>query len=171
MNNISNYNKISDYIPILAAILFVDMTGIYLAYTGWIKSKFLVKWYQKYRLSAVIADVLVIFLGIIITRFLYTYFFASFNIFLFILLALAIQITHDICFYLFVKWIPLGSNHMLDLFKEYTQDSGISALWGDSIMMASSCLLASFYSGFSLNANIINLILTLYFLPYILYMR
>lgn len=169
--NITNFNKISDYIPILAAVLFVDMTGIYMCYTGWIKSKFLTKWYQKYGLSAVIADVLVIFLGIVITRYVYTYFFKSYNLLIFVLIALVIQVIHDMSFYLFVKWIPLGTNSMLDLFKEYTKDSSVSALWGDSIMLVCSILIATFYSGFSLNTNIINLVFTLYFLPYILYMR
>ena len=77
----------------------------------------LVEWYKKYNLSAVIADVLIIVIGIIIARFVYPYVFGeSFSLIKFIGLAVLIQITHDILFYYMFKLVPRGKNMMLDTF-------------------------------------------------------
>jgi len=166
--NISNFSNIGDYLPILNGILFVELFMIYLSLSNRVKSKFLQKWYKKYGLSAVIADVLVIFLGIVIVRFLYPFIFKEFNIVLFVLLGLAVQITHDILFYLFFTSIPRGVNTMLDLFKDYAKEVSTGAIIGDSQLMVCSILSASFFANYSTNANIISLVFNLYFLPYIL---
>ena len=69
--DISNFSNVNDYLPILIGVLIVDMIGIILSFTGIIKSEYLKLWYIKYGTNAVIADVLIIVIGIIITRFLY----------------------------------------------------------------------------------------------------
>jgi hypothetical protein len=133
-----------------------------------INSKNLKYWYRHYGLSAVMADVLIVMIGIAITRFFYHFFFSSFNIIFFILLALVIQILHDICFYLFFSSVPRSFNNMLNVFKDYAKEMGGSAIIGDSMIIIFSCLFASMSAASSLNMNIIYLILTLYFIPYIL---
>jgi hypothetical protein len=55
--NISDFNNVNDYLPILNAVLITDMVVILLLIFGFIKSKVLVEWYKKYNLSAVIADI------------------------------------------------------------------------------------------------------------------
>jgi len=166
--DISKFSNTSDYLPILISVLIVDITGIILSFKGIIKSQYLRKWYINYGLNAVIADVLVIVLGIIIARFLYSYIFSKFNIVYFTLLALLIQIIHDILFYIIFSLIPKDTNHMLDFFKKYAQEVKGSAIVGDSIMMITACILSSITASFSLNSNIIILILLIYLLPYIL---
>ena len=75
MENISNFNKVSDYLPILNGCLIVDLFFMILLYNNIIiKSKYLEKWYTKYQLSAVMADVLIIFIGILLTRYFYSTF-------------------------------------------------------------------------------------------------
>ena len=129
------------------------------------------QWYKTYRFAAVLADVMIVFLVIVVARFVYPWFFSSFHVVSFLLLAVVIQVLHDVCFSLFVKVIPTGWNHMLDFFKDYIQEAGVMEIFSDSVMMICSCLLASYYAGFSFNVNIVNLLCTLYFVPYVLYMR
>ena len=54
--NISDFNNVNDYLPILNAVLITDMVVILLLIFGFIKSKVLVEWYKKYNLSAVIEE-------------------------------------------------------------------------------------------------------------------
>ena len=167
--DISNFSKVSDYLPILTSIIFVDTCIMFLNLKNIaFKSKYLSYWYRHFGILAVMADVLIIMIGFIIARFLYPFVFSKFNIIYFILLLLIIQLLHDISFYAFFSMVPRGFNKMLDVFKDYAKELSTNALIGDSILMAFSALLASLTAGSSLNMNIIYLILTLYFLPYTL---
>jgi hypothetical protein len=167
--NISNFNNVNDYLPIFNAVLITDMVVILLLIFGFIKSKVLVEWYKKYNLSAVIADILIIFIGIIITRYIYSKIFSEFSIIKFTILAVLVQITHDILFYIFFKNIPRGTNMMLDTFKDYADEVGFKAILADSGMMIMASLLSSYLTGQSLNTNSILLIVLVYILPYIVY--
>ena len=143
---------------------------VFRACFGAIKSKVLVEWYRKYNLSAVIADVLIIVIGIIMTRFAYPYVFGEkFSLIKFIGLAVAIQIVHDMLFYYMFKLVPRGSNMMLDTFKDYANEVGFKAVLSDSLMMILACLLSSYFVSLNLNTNIIILILSMYILPYAIY--
>ena len=167
--DISNFSNIGDYLPILNAVLFVDVSGIYLSLNNVIKSKYLRLWYEKFGLLAVLADVLIIVLGIIATRFIYSFFFKSFSIIKFTLIAWILQMIHDILFYVyFSRIVPKGSNTMFDIFKEYAKEVGSSAIFGDSIMIISACFIASGLANYSANLNIILLMFTLYLMSYIL---
>jgi len=168
VNNISNFNKISDYLPILNGCINADLIIIFLLYHGIFNSFYLKQWYKKYQLSAVIADVLILVIGIILARYFYKYFFDAFNIWKFTGLAVSIQIIHDILFYLFFKSVPTGYNAMLDFFKDYAKEVGGGAILGDSFMMIIACLLSSHFAIYSLNTNIIVLVLSCYFIPYMI---
>jgi len=167
--NISDFNNVNDYLPILNAVLITDIVVILLLIFGFIKSKVLVEWYKKYNLSAVIADILIIFIGIIITRYIYPKLFGEFSIIKFTILAVLVQIIHDILFYLLFKNIPRGTNMMLDTFKDYANEVGFNAILADSGMMIMASLLSSYLTGQSLNTNSILLIVLVYILPYIVY--
>lgn len=170
-NDISKFNNVSDYLPILNGILFVEIVIIFFTLRRVLPSKTLAFWYQKFQLSAVLSDVSIVFLVIILTRFLYPFFFSHFSLILFILLALFLQITHDILFYKFFTWVPRGINAMLDVFKDYATEIRQKAIIGDSMIMIFSSLLASHFATYSFNTNIINLIFTLYFIPYVLFIK
>lgn len=166
--NISNFNNINDYLPILNGCINADLIIIFFVFHNVFKSFYLKKWYQKYQLSAVLADVLILVIGIILARFFYKYLFDSFNIWKFTALAVCIQIIHDFLFYLLFKNLPLGYNKMLDFFKKYAEEVGIKALIGDSFMMILACLLTSHFATYNLNINIIIIIISIYFLPYMI---
>ena len=167
--NIVDFNNINDYLPLFNAVLITDLFVIFLLNTRVIKSQVLRQWYSQYNLSAVIADVLIILIGLIITRAIYYYVFDSFSIVKFVILAVIVQITHDILFYVFFSNIPRGVNKMIDTFKDYALEVSYKAILADSGMMIMSCLIASYLVNKNTNTNIIVLISFLYLLPYLLY--
>jgi hypothetical protein len=167
--DISKFNNIGDYLPILSAILIVDIITIVLSYANIIQSKFLRLWYQKFFLSAVLADVLVLFIVVIFARAIYYYIFEKFSIINFILVMLAIQITHDILFYILISIIPRGANKMIDVFQDYAREISYGAIIGDSLMIIAIGLIASYLANFEANINIIILVIFLYLLQFILY--
>jgi hypothetical protein len=167
--NIADFNQIHDYLPLLNAVLITDLFVILLSNMGVIQSKVLRQWYAQYNLSAVMADVLIIVLVLILTRFLYYYVFDKFSILKFIGLAVLLQVIHDVSFYFLFSNIPRGVNKMMDTFKDYAKEVSYKAILSDSGMMVMSCLLASYLVNQSTNTNIIVLISFLYALPYLLY--
>ena len=167
--NIADFRNVNDYLPLFNAVLITDLSVIALLNTKVISSDVLRRWYSKYNLSAVIADVLIILLVLIITRFLYYSIFADFSIVNFILLAIALQVTHDMLFYAFFSSVPRGVNQMLDTFKDYANEMSFRAVLADSGMMIMSCLIAYLLVNQTVNTNIIVLISSMYLLPYLLY--
>ena len=167
--DISHFNNTKDYLPIITAILIVDIIGIVLSFANIIPSKLLKQWYQTYLLSAVIADVIIILIGFIIARAIYPYLFDSFTILNFIIVLLIVQIIHDILFYLLILAIPRGTNKMIDMFKEFADEVSYYAIIGDSLMMIASVLIAGFLANFDANTNIIILVFNVYILQYALY--
>ena len=168
-SNIANFNNTRDYLPLLNGVLFTDLFVIFLLNAKVIDSRVLIKWYEDYNLSAVVADILIIFIGLIIVRALYYRIFSNFSIFKFIALALVVQFTHDMLFYAFFKSVPRGMNRMLDTFKDYANEVSYKAILSDSGMIIMSCLIGSYLVNKSTNTNIIVLISSLYLLPYLLY--
>ncbi len=166
--DISNFNNISDYLPILSGTLIAEVIIIIMAFTFFKGSK-LRNWYNNFGLSAVVLDVLILVIGFIITRFLYYKIFNEFNIVKFILLALVVQIIHDISlYYLLIKPLPVGSNKIFDLLKEYGNEVGGGAIIGDSFMFIISILFASLLAGSNSNINIIIIIISVYLIPYLI---
>lgn len=162
-------NDIKNYLPLLNAVLITDLIGLILLNTGIMKIKTLKEWYDKYNLAAVISDVLIIMLVLIITNKIYYYIFKDFSIIKFIIIALIIQIIHDILFYFLITIIPKGKNKMIDTFKKYANEISYSAIIGDSIMIITACLLCYYLINMDTNTNIIILIISMYIMPYLLY--
>jgi hypothetical protein len=168
----SNFLNNNELLPIINANLWVDLVIIFIALSGIIfTGKTLKLWYKKYRLSAIIADMFSIILGLILLRYIIYRLNIKVNLFTFILLGLGLQIIHDILFYLFFKNIPKGQNHMLDFFKGYAKDLGVSAIMGDSILVIWAIILSALLNTKSKNYNIITLIIGIYLVPYIIYMK
>lgn len=167
--NISNFGNTSDYLPLFNGVLITDLLVILFMHLGLIPSLVLKEWYAKYNLSAVITDVLIIFIGLIIARAIYYYFFDTFSILRFTFLAVIIQVIHDYLFYLFFSAVPRGFNHMLDTFKDYANEVSYKAIIADSMMMISSSLIGSYLAGTTLNTNLIILVVSAYLVPYFIY--
>jgi hypothetical protein len=166
--DISRFSNIPDYLPILNAALIVDLIGVFGTFKGFINSKMLKLWYKKYHIMALIADVLSLVIGLVLARYFYYSVFSTFHLLSFAGLAVAIQIFHDILFYMIFKNIPIGHNAMLDFFKEYAKEVGHMAVVSDSIMIIATCIIASIAASFSTDANIAILIFLCYLVPYFL---
>ena len=150
-----------DFLSIASAVVWVDFFTILLSkYVNLGTSLNL--WYQEFGIVAVISDCLVIVLGIMIAQL----FFPKYNL---LLAAIVIQVIHDILFYLLViSPIPIGTNKMIDLFKSYASENSYKIIIADSIMMASTVLIAQ-----QLHGKFVPFIglLGVYALTYIIYTK
>ena len=172
MKPIHVFSNTKDYLPILNGAIAAELVILsILYYTPYFESKYLKEWYETYQLSAVIADVLILIIGLIIARFIFSYFKLSWNIYKFIGVVLGVQIIHDFLFYLFFTNIPRGKNKMLDLFKNYAEETDYRAILGDSFMILLTVLFSLYFANISLNENIIYLIVNIYFIPYLIHTR
>ena len=168
--DISHFDRISDYLPILNAAILTDLFGILLLLTKKIESKYLREWYKKYTLSAVIMDVLILVIGAILSRLAYPFFFSSSRFSLVGLagLAVAIQVTHDILFSIGFNMVPRGKSGIADLFQDYGKEIGVWILVADAIMMIATIVFGSLFASLSFHTNIILLIGLVYLIPYLL---
>lgn len=168
LTNISNSNNLADYVPIFAAAILVDMLVSTISCV-YFKTENLKIWYKKFNLGAVLADVLIIAIGILIARYLYSLIFNEWNLWKFILLALAVQITHDILFYFLFSAIPRGASGIIDVFKDYAGEYGVFAILADSILITGTILLASYLASLDMGTNLFILICAIYLVPYFVY--
>ena len=166
--DISISSNLSNIVPILTSSVIVDLLVMFIT-LNFAKSIFLKKWYKTYNLSAVLADVLSVVIGIMIARYIYSYFFNEWSLWKFLLIVLAVQITHDILFYIIFSLIPRGSSEIMDLFKDYAKELGGFAIFGDSLIMISTVLIASLLSSLNMNMNLFILAWAVYLIPYFVY--
>ena len=168
----SNFMNDSELLPIVTANLWVDLAIIFIAMSGLIYTgKTLKLWYKKYRLSAIIADMFSIILGMILLRYIVYRLNIKVNLFTFILLGIGLCIIHDILFYLLFKSIPRDSNHMLDFLKIIRKDLGSTAIIGDVILVINVIILSALLNTKSKKTNVITLFIGIYLIPYIIYMK
>ena len=164
-----------EYVPILTANIFADLLIIWITFSkvlGGGKSwQILTKWYKKYRLSAMMADILIGVIYLLIARQVVDYMNMDISLFGFGVLAVIIQIVCDMFFYLVFTIIPKNHNDMLDLFKEWAAYAKLDALWGDSILVLVGVVLSSYLNTLSFDTNIFILIFSMYVIPYIIYMK
>jgi len=173
LGNISKFTEAWDTPLILFSILTIDVIILFLARYVGLGRKSLNKWYDTFGLSAVLANVLSIFLGFVIARFIYTGWLDArfgWNPIYFVLLLVLIQVIHDIIFYfLVIRPIKQGTNEMIDVFKLYAKEHGAGIISADAIMMISSATLAMVMKHQSVGVQAFVFGLATYALPYILY--
>jgi hypothetical protein len=162
--DVTTINNFSGYLPLLNSCLLAELLIFIMVYSSVINSFHLKKWYQTYKLSALIVDVFVLLFFLVKTVSFYKYFFSSFNILYFIVLSICIQIFNEIWFYLLIINIPYGYNNLIDYFKNYAKELRLMSHVGYGVMMIIVSLLSSHISLYSYNINIIIFIITTYLL-------
>ena len=149
---------------IAAAVVWVDFVTIALhKLLGFGKS--LDKWYAQFGILAVISDCLVIILGILLAKMLLPEYPLIYS-------AVAIQIIHDLLFYQFIIIpTPRGHNQIIDLFKEYATENSWKIVVYDSLMVASTVLLAQQFATMKKSSVAFLGLLGAYALTYIIYTK
>lgn len=168
----TDYDNKFEYIPILTANIYADLFIIFVAFSKiYFNVRSLDGWYKKYRLSAMIADILIGVLYILLGRYLVYNSGVEVGLTAFAAICVFIQIVFDFLFYMFFSIIPKGSNNMLDFFKVYAKEAGTGALLGDSFLVIMAVVLSAFLNQASYDTNIVFLIMSVYLTPYFIYMR
>ena len=167
-----NYNNKFEYIPIITANIYADLFIIFVTFAKiYINIKSLEEWYKKYRLSAMIADILIGVLYILLGRYLVYNSGLQVGLTSFAAICVFIQIIFDFLFYIFFTIVPKGSNDMLDFFKGYSKEVGAGALLGDSFLVIMAVVISALLNQSSYDTNIVFLIISVYLTPYFIYMK
>jgi len=171
-----NYKNHFEYVPIITSNLYADLLIVFITFSGILgykaqSWKILTNWYKKYRLSAMMADILIGVLYLLLARYIVHSQKLKLNLFEFGILAVVIQIILDLAFYVLFSLLPKNKNHMLDLFKNWARYSKLDALWGDSILVLFGVVVSAFLNQKSFDFNMVALIIGLYLVPYTIYMK
>jgi len=172
--NIGLFSKITDLPILLGSILVIEVIVIFFSrYFPHILGKNINKWYDEFGINAVIADVLIVFIGFLIARFAWSSYFQEkygWNILYFIGLVVFIQALHDLFFYnAIIKPLPKGHNEMIDVMKDYSEEASGKAVFSDSLIVIGSGLLASVAKGLPFEWQVAMSAIAAYIIPYILY--
>lgn len=160
------------YVPIITANIYADLFIIFITFSHILyNTPSLEGWYKKYRLSAMIADILIGVLYILLGRYLVHILGLKVGLTAFAAICVGIQIVFDLLFYLLFTIVPRGSNDMLDYFKGYAKDVGINAIYGDSALVIFAVVLSALLNAQSFDTNIVFLILSVYLAPFFLYTK
>lgn len=157
-----------DYLEILNGALATDLIVMALFLFGSFKSDALKKWYQMFNLNAVMADVLILMLGVIFALWTYPYIFKKYSLVNLVLLSVAFQLFHDTLFGISFNYTRQGSSNFMDVLKEYKNEKGYWIILADALMIISTVLIMHLMKMFSADMNIIVLLSLLYTLPYLL---
>lgn len=166
--DITTIATISDYLPLLNGCLLVEVGMFILFYNKLLNQVHIKKWFQTFKLNALLLDVFILLIFIVKTIYLYKYFFNRFMIINFTALAIAFQILNEIFFHFLVLVIPYNYNILVNYFKEYATELGLLSHVGYSIMMVFVALLSSHLSLYSFNINLILFILSTYVLTFLI---
>jgi hypothetical protein len=168
--DISDYYDLTDWGFLLTAAIVVEavvisITRFFPAFSG----KYLNLWYSRFRLSAILQDILSVLLGFGIARYVYTeYVYPNYDWspVYFTGLAVLVQIVHDVLFYIgVVRQVPEGQNGMVDVFKKYAEATSYKAVIGDSAIMVGTSVTSMLLKAFPVHAVFIGLAAA-YTIPY-----
>lgn len=168
--DISDYHDLGDWGFLITAAIAVEavviaITRFFPAFSG----KYLNLWYSRFRLSAILQDILSVLIGFGLARYFYTeYVYPNYdwNPMYFTGVAVVIQVLHDILFYLgVVRQVPEGQNGMIDVFKKYAENTSYKAVVGDSAIMIGTSVVSMVLKAFPLHTLFLGLAAA-YTIPY-----
>lgn len=154
-------------IALVVAVLWVDLIVIFISLYG-VFGKTIREWYAKFGPVAVLSDCLIIILGIMLASLIYP----TASTLELILLAVIIQLVHDLLFYILViQKMPEGQNGIIDLFKKYADEGGYRILIADASMVTASILGQYYLETQSTEVTSFLGFLATYALSYIIYTK
>jgi len=109
----------------LASASVVDTAGLFIwRYTA-DRDGPINTWYDKFGVIAYVLDVSSVVVGFVLAQLITYAIGGSYNLLFFLIVVVAVQMTHDILFSLFlVPLVPEGENDIMDLMKSYTTMKG-----------------------------------------------
>ena len=152
-------------LALLNAALLTDLIVIALSFNV-LKTPSLTLWYKKFGIGAVIADVLILVIGVLIATFIYPYLFTEYNFLYFIGVVLMVQLTHDLIFGVLVNRYQ-GDSPFINVFKQYIKDIGARILLIDALMILSTVLLQRVFA--KSKHNDVWAVLLVYIMPYLVF--
>lgn len=157
-----------EWVSLFTATAVVDFVVIVLSKFVSL-TKALNTWYADFGVVAVGSDILIIVLGIALAKLL----FPLATGWKLVGIAVAIQLIHDVLFYLgVIQGVPSGQNKIIDLFKKYAAEGSWQVLLADAAMVTGSVLLMEWYSDNLTSDQTAFLgVLAVYALLYILYTK
>ena len=168
LKQLSNYKDLNNVPYILFGALVIDLVVIALTKSNLLGTNLKV-WYDDFGLSAVIADTLILVLGIMIAQYLYTEFFSKSTPIIFLVLIGIVQLIHDVLFYIFaILGTPKGQNRVMDLFKTYAKELSGTILVADLAMILGSAGVAAAATTLSKPLFVFLSVLAVYTVPYII---
>jgi len=170
--DISNISNNTDLIYIITAVFIIDLIVILIAKNTSIFRKQINVWYDKLGMTAVLLDVTIIVIGFLITRYIFSLLNIPFNSLYFVILAVIVQLIHDTLLYLLIiKPTSYGINQVIDIYKDYAKENGSDIIIADSLMVIGSALIAMYLKNHDMHVTTTLLILTIYTIPYIIYIK
>lgn len=128
-------------------------------------------WYDKFSVAAYIIDVLSIIIGMVLAQLVSSAIGGPFNLVAFLVIVVAIQMTHDLFFALVVvPMIPPGRNDIIDLMRTYSTMKGAGwVLAVDAVYMVATTIGALALLEFPPHVAWFKLLTVLYATGYILF--
>jgi hypothetical protein len=125
MKDIRKFWDARTLLAIVASAIAVDTIGMFVwRYTSEPDAPISV-WYDKFGLVAYILDVLSIVIGMVLAQIVASAIGGPFNLVAFLIIVVAIQMTHDLFFsQVVVPMIPPGRNSIIDLMFSYSTMKG-----------------------------------------------
>jgi hypothetical protein len=157
-------------LPLLNAALVTDLIVISLFLLGVLPSVSLGRWYKSFHLGAVIMDVLVLALVVLLAHYLYPFVFGPvYSILKFGLLAVGIQLIHDLLFAGFFYQFRKGGR-LTDVLQSYLSEQGTKILLADALMILSTVAFERLFSGAltGMQESILAIVLV-YITPYLVF--
>jgi hypothetical protein len=171
--DISDMYNLADWSYLLVAAIAVEV--IVIAITRFVPSfsgKYLNLWYSRFKLNAILADVLSVLIGFGLAKYFYTEFIYptnDWNPLYFTGTAVGIQMIHDILFYFgVIKQLPEGKNGIIDVMRPYGDAGGPKLVLGDSLIMTATSVGAMLLKATSPHIVLFLGLVAAYSLPYFL---
>jgi succinate dehydrogenase hydrophobic anchor subunit len=173
MEDVSEYENIYDWILIAVAAIIVEVVVLCLVrFCPDIFGKAINIWFNRFKFSAVLADVLTIMIGFGITRYVYSEWFYptyDWNPLYFIGLSAVIQTLYVSFFYfVVVRPTPQGNNSMIDSLRDVVTASGPKILGADALKIMGASVLTMLLKSAPLHLTSMAAILSTYVIPFML---
>jgi hypothetical protein len=171
--DISNFYNVSNYLPILNGCINSELTVMYIAYCtlyltiGNVDA--LKLWHEKYTFTLSVWSIITMMLVLVITRFFYTIIFNEFTIYKFTILSVIVQIGYNLLYY------SLFYHRINDFFKVFnyldvnSEDLTYRTLTESISLIVLASILSSNFATYTLNSNLVLLIVSVYFIPFFIY--